>query len=63
MSKSFEQLLFEGALTAVRSLTLDELYAQAQHLQELNLPDDIAEFPISILEVVIREKQLQRAMN
>lgn len=60
---TFEQLLFDGALKAVRSLTLEELYKQIDYLNEMNLPDDISEFPRTILAVVIAEKQNQRAMN
>jgi hypothetical protein len=60
---SFEELLLQGALNAVRTLTLDELYAQVECLNEMNMPDDIAEFPRAVLEIVISEKRLLRALN
>ncbi len=61
--KTFEELIFEGAITAVRTLSLEELYRQVDHLDAMNLPDDITQFPMAILAAVIAEKQNQRAMN
>lgn len=61
--KSFEELLVEGALAAVRTLSLDELYQQQGYLLEMNLPEDILSFPAMILAQVIEEKRNQRIMN
>lgn len=60
--KSFEELLVEGALIAARTLSLEELYQRQQTLIEMNLPDDITDFPAKIL-AVIEEKQNQRVIN
>ncbi|MDB5607801.1 MAG: hypothetical protein JWP25_4701 [Bradyrhizobium sp.] len=63
MKKSFEELLFDGAMTAMRSLTLEELYEQAGVLEKMNMTDDIAEFPRIVLALAIAEKQRERALN
>ena len=60
---AFEQLLFEGALNAVRTLTLAELYQQLEYLAEMDLPDDISAFPASVLAIVIKEKIAQSILN
>jgi hypothetical protein len=62
-AKTFDELLIEGALTAVRTLTLPELYEQLGYLEEMNMPEDVAEFPFMILQKVIREKVKQRIVN
>jgi hypothetical protein len=62
-AKSFNELLIEGALTAVRTLSLSELYQQIIYLEELNLPEDVMVFPLMILNQVIVEKLKQRAVN
>lgn len=61
--KSFEELLFEGAMTAVRSLTLDQLLEHANSLEGMDLPEDVAEFPRIIIALVLAEKQKQLALN
>lgn len=63
MAKSFEELLFEGAMTAVRTLTLEELNKHMHGLDAMNLPEDVAEFPRIVLTLAIAEKQNLRAMN
>jgi len=63
MAKTFEELLFDGAIIALRTLTLDELYQQVEVLEEMGLPDDLMAFPTVVLAKVIREKQNARAMN
>jgi len=61
--EEFQTLLFQGVLTAFRLLPLDDLVEHRISLVELELPDEIAEFPIKILDTVIAEKQTQRALN
>lgn len=59
----FEALLFEGTLTAFRTLSLEELIDHRTGLLDMELPAEIAAFPIAVLDKAIAEKQTQRAMN
>jgi hypothetical protein len=61
--EQFEALLFQGTLTAFRTLTLDELIDHRSGLLDMDLPEEIAAFPIAVLDTAIAEKQTQRAMN
>lgn len=57
-TKTFDELLFEGALTAIRTLSLTELYKQRELLDELNVSPEILEFPWLLLDTAIREKEM-----
>lgn len=61
--KSFEELLFEGVMTALRSQTLEDLYEYRDSLDEMDLPAEYLEFPTMALSLAIAEKQNQRALN
>lgn len=61
--ETFEALLFQGTLAAFRTLPLDELTRHLDSIIEMDLPTEIAAFPIAILEQCIAEKQTQRALN
>jgi hypothetical protein len=61
--EKFEALLFQGTLTAFRTLPLDDLARHLESIQGMELPEEIAAFPIAVLQTVIAEKQTQRALN
>lgn len=61
--KSFEELLFEGVMTALRSQALEDLYEYRDSLDEMDLPAEYLEFPTMALTLAIAEKQNQRALN
>jgi hypothetical protein len=63
MSSEFEQLLFQGTLAAFRTLPMDELVRHLESILEMGMPEEIAAFPIAVLEMAIAEKQTQRALN
>lgn len=61
--KTFDELLFEGTMIALRSLTFEQLCEHWIFLRDMDLPEDIAKFPKMMLSLAIKEKELQRMIN